>query len=130
MLAPAIWVLLFAAGAASIPSFLVFRLRRDLHRLRSDAATAQELYETFKRLSGELETLQTRLRSIEASREQQADWLAKSESIHLNRRGQILRLHKNGESEAAIASALRIHASEVKLIIKIHELSRSTAALT
>ena len=43
--------------------------------------------------------------------------------LNLNRRGQMLRLHRRGESIQAIASALGISQGEVKLTIRMQELS-------
>ena len=45
-----------------------------------------------------------------------------STPINLNRRGQLLRMHRRGESIPAIASALGISQGEVKLTVRMQEL--------
>ncbi len=41
---------------------------------------------------------------------------------NVNRRGQIMRLHRSGESISSIASALGVSQGEVKLMVKVQEL--------
>jgi hypothetical protein len=46
------------------------------------------------------------------------------QSLNLNKRGQVLRMQRRGESPETIAAALRIPQNEVTLLLKVHELSR------
>jgi DNA-binding NarL/FixJ family response regulator len=71
--------------------------------------------------------METRLADSENRRQQDAEWLAQAESLNLNRRGQVLRLHRRGEAPSSIASALRLSPGEVKLIIKVFELGRENS---
>ncbi len=43
--------------------------------------------------------------------------------INLNKRGQILQLHRRGDSVSSIAQVLHIAKAEVRLVIRVHELS-------
>lgn len=45
-------------------------------------------------------------------------------SLNLNKRGQVLRMQRRGETPETIAAALRIPQNEVTLLLKVHELSR------
>jgi hypothetical protein len=46
------------------------------------------------------------------------------QSLNLNKRGQVLRMQRRGETPETIAAALRIPQNEVALLLKVHELSR------
>jgi hypothetical protein len=46
------------------------------------------------------------------------------QSLNLNKRGQVLRMQRRGETPETIAAALRIPQNEVTLLLKVHELSR------
>jgi hypothetical protein len=46
------------------------------------------------------------------------------QSLNLNKRGQVLRMRRRGETPETIAAALRIPQNEVALLLKVHELSR------
>lgn len=46
------------------------------------------------------------------------------QSLNLNKRGQVLRMKRRGETPETIAAALRIPQNEVTLLLKVHELSR------
>jgi hypothetical protein len=43
--------------------------------------------------------------------------------INLNKRGQILQLHRRGDSVSCIAQVLHLAKAEVRLVIRVHELS-------
>ncbi len=45
--------------------------------------------------------------------------------LDLTRRAQVLRLHRNGQSSAQIASMLALPRGEVELLIKIHQLRQA-----
>ena len=47
---------------------------------------------------------------------------ASAAPANINRRGQIMRLHRSGESISSIASALGVSHGEVKLMVKVQEL--------
>jgi Sec-independent protein translocase protein TatA len=74
----------------------------------------------------EFKELQGRLTEIEQQRAAPvAEWFSDPASVNLNRRGQVLRLYRRGESANEIASSLGVSQGEVKLIIRMHEMSRS-----
>ena len=46
-------------------------------------------------------------------------------TINLNRRGQVLRLARRGDSITQIASTLGLSKGEVMLIVKVHEITKN-----
>lgn len=79
----------------------------------------------------EIAPLQIRLSKLEAQhaqaleqRKHHADWISEAESLNLNHRGQVIRLHRRGDSVADIASALRMGQAEVLLMTKIYDLAQ------
>jgi hypothetical protein len=112
---------------AAVPLWLFFRLRSEFNQFSQftrKAVTEQELMDTRATLEIRLAELEMRIAAFDDRRQQDADWLAQAESLNLNRRGQVLRLHRRGESPSSIASALRLAPGEVKLIIKVFELGQ------
>jgi hypothetical protein len=77
--------------------------------------------------SGELQEVRTRLQEWERERRSAAEQGAESESLNLNRRAQILSLHRKGKRVQEIASVLRIPQGEVELMVKVHDLSQSAS---
>jgi DNA-binding NarL/FixJ family response regulator len=89
------------------------------------AVTRAEFDTRWSEVITELETLRTRLAVTEAQPPPAQDW--KPQSLNLNRRGQILRLHGKGRTPAEIASDLQISQGEVELLLKVHDWSAATA---
>jgi DNA-binding NarL/FixJ family response regulator len=118
-------VLGLAAGATAI--WFYFRLRGEFDlfsQFTRKAITEEEFTSRLAGLEVRLAELEARLADSNARRQQDAEWLAQAESLNLNRRGQVIRLHRRGESPASIAQTLRLAPGEVKLIIKVFELGR------
>lgn len=91
------------------------------------AASHRELAETVASLAAQLDEMRSQMAELEGPRTLLAEWFPETAAVNLNRRGQVLRLHRRGESPDDIASALSLSQGEVKLIIKVHQLSRNVA---
>ena len=108
-------LLFWAPAALLVPAILAaayfyFSLKVELSLLARRAVTRAELDSRFSEIVTELETVRTRLMATESQPAPAQDW--KPQSLNLNRRGQILRLHGKGRTPAEIASDLQI--SQVK----------------
>lgn len=115
-----------AAVAISLPLVLYTRLKAEAKML------ADRLREMESSLT-EIAPLQIRLSKLEAQhaqfleqRKHHADWISEAESLNLNHRGQVIRLHRRGDSVADIASALRMGQAEVLLMTKIYDLAQES----
>jgi hypothetical protein len=84
----------------------------------------EQLSRDTKVLNARLAALEARLNNIDQSRKEHSEWLSQAEGLNLNRRGQVLRLHRRGDSASDIASTLRMGKGEVQLMIKVYELGR------
>ena len=119
MLALLITGLISSAGL-SIALFLQHRRLMDC-MTRLDAAESRSV-EDLKLGTTRLEQFESRLEKLEQATDSRSDWISRLESVNLNRRGQVLRLHQKGHSVAEIASALRIGQAEVSFTIKVAEI--------
>lgn len=117
-------ILICAALGASLPLCLFFFLlsKAEARRLSRQMITRDELCEKIAELQSRIEQVSNQTKQVE-SKSQMVSWTPEAGSFNLNRRGQILRLHRRGESVAEIASALKISSGEVKLVLKVQELS-------
>lgn len=104
------------------------RVRAEMRKSAHEAAGKQDLLEATSALSDRVCALEERLANLEASKADQLNWVAGTESLNLNKRGQVLRLHRRGDSVPDIASALRVGLGEVKLMIKVQEIFRELPA--
>ncbi len=123
VLACAGMVMALAAAVAQIVLFISFK--RKMCAQQEEIAAYDGIPQKLNELGKEIGQMQLRLDEIERRRTPLADWSPESASVHLNRRGQVLRLHRRGESSVQIASALGLVQGEVKLIIRLHELTRA-----
>jgi len=129
--------LLLCAGVA-ISTFLFISLRNEIRRLRSSAVSKEELaLQPNKDLTVQLqelkiyvERLHTRVADLQPSAPPTGERVLETTSVNLNREGQVLRLHRRGTSISDIATALKLPAGEVRLIVKVYELSRSFPTVT
>lgn len=117
-------IVICAALGASLPLCLFFFLwsKAEARRLSRQMITRDELSEKIAELQSRIEQVSNQTKQTEA-KSQTVSWTPEAGSFNLNRRGQILRLHRRGESVAEIASALKISSGEVKLVLKVQELS-------
>jgi DNA-binding CsgD family transcriptional regulator len=118
-----------AGGAAVAVILFVFltvivSLRRKTRCLKAEAMAREEVSDKLNGLGNELDQIRTRMAELEQRRNPLSEQLGEPASVHLNRRGQVLRLYRRGESSAEIASSLGLSQGEIKLIIKIHEMAR------
>ncbi len=124
-LATSLFSVLFAIFAASV--WMHLRLRAELSALSLKSVTGQDLAERTGAIAEQIASLENRIQNVEQSRTDHSEWISQAESLNLNRRGQVLRLHRRGDSVSEIASALRVGQGEVKLMIKVHEICRDSA---
>lgn len=117
-----------ALAASGAFLMLAFWVRRKLQAVEEKTALSDTLPQKWTELESGLKGLEERIVELETSRTPAAEWFADTGAVNLNSRGQVLRLHRRGESADHIASLLGLSHGEVKLIIKVHELSRSDPA--
>jgi DNA-binding NarL/FixJ family response regulator len=124
--APLLALLLVLLLGAAVYGFLLIKV--ELRLLAKRAATRAELESATRKWTGEFEELRARLSEAERERHSSlAGSSAEPESLNLNRRAQILGLHRKGKRVQEIASALHIPQGEVELMVKVHDLSRSAS---
>jgi hypothetical protein len=126
-----IWELLLtdlvsAAAAAYIPFRFYKKLRAEVNALQPRLSEAETLIQDLKPLAARADALEMQLKEVQGQNKKQTDWLSEAESLNLNHRGQVIRLHRRGDSIADIASALHMGQGEVLLITKIYEISQET----
>jgi len=121
-------ILICAAVGSALPLcvFVFLWTKAEARRLSRQMITRDELYERITELQNRIEQVSNDAKQTE-SKNQAAIWSPEAGSFNLNRRGQILRLHRRGESVAEIASALKVSSGEVKLVLKVQELSTTPA---
>ena len=123
-------LLFWAPAVLLVPAILAaayfyFSLKVELRLVARRAVTRAELDSRWSEIITEMETLRARLMATETQPAPAQDW--KSQSLNLNRRGQILRLHGKGRTPAEIASDLQISQGEVELLVKVHDWSAASA---
>lgn len=123
-----------AAGAALLlgtPLCLSFlrSWKADLRRLSERATISGEIEAKLAQLAGELVEIRSRLSECEGVRQAATGWPAEAAAVNLNRRGQILRLHRRGKSIPEIAAALHVSRGEIELLVKVQDISQNTSTL-
>lgn len=116
--------ILIALAASGAVIALFGSLKKEIGLLGHDASTANALAEKITEIQKQVEQIRSQVAELEQRRSPAADWSAEPASVNLNRRGQVLRLHRKGEPSSQIASALGMSQAEVRLIVKVHELTR------
>lgn len=124
---PAVLASLVTLLAAALPVYFYVRLKAEMRKLLTQLATQNDVTKAAGALAERMTGLELRLDVSEQNKAEHDEWISEAESLHLNRRGQVLRLYKRGDSVPEIASALRVGQGEVKLIVKVYELSRSSS---
>jgi len=97
-------------------------LKRQIRRVRQELAPDPAVPENLKELRSEIEQLSSRLSEVE-QRRSPLDWTPEPGSVNLNRRGQVLRLHRRGDSVAHIAQTLGLSQGEVELMVKLQQMA-------
>jgi hypothetical protein len=109
-------------GLASL--LLVGRTRAKIHKLACHTIFRSELDEKLEPLEAQLTFLSNRLTKLDEAKTRDAEWAAQAENLNLNRRGQVIRMYRRGESTPGIAAALRMPRADVALMIKVFEISK------
>jgi hypothetical protein len=115
------------APLAGLAVYLFLSLKREMRVLARRPAPGGEASAALRELTDQLEEVRTRLSELERGRSGPASWNAEPEALNLNRRGQILRLHRKGKPVSEIATALHIPLGEVELMVKVYDLSQNGA---
>ena len=114
------------AGLIVLVCGILYVQRRRSARLpaREAHAPAAATQEALAELTSQIGQLRSRLEEVEQRKSPLSDWAAaEPTSVNLNRRGQVLRLYRRGDSVAHIASALGLSTGEVSLIVKVQEMT-------
>jgi hypothetical protein len=101
---------------------LCVRLKRKAARARGDLEAERERLAEIEGVSRRVNALEARLGELDEKLVPPAAGISLPDSVHLNRRGQILKLHRAGHSAPQIASSLRVSQGEVQLTLKLHTL--------
>jgi hypothetical protein len=115
-----IWAAVFVT--AGLIAYFSVKLRIETRKTRRALDDHQGTAAEITLLASRLTSVELQVQQIRDQRASHAEWISSSESLNLNRRGQVLRLHTRGDSVPAIADALRMGQAEVRLMIKVHEL--------
>jgi DNA-binding NarL/FixJ family response regulator len=121
--------LALAIPFAALCLYLVLALKREVRALTKRVSARPELEADIRRLSAELEELRSRLEDCQQPRASTAAWMPQPAAVNLNRRGQILRLHRKGKSLQEIAEILQVSHGEVGLMVKVHDISAVSGSL-
>ena len=116
--------ILVTIAASSALIALFFSLKKEVAALEQEIGAHREVSGKFDEIQKQVEQIRTEIGELEQRRSGAADWSSEPGSLNLTRRGQVLRLHRRGEPAAQIASALGLSQGEVRLIVKVHELTR------
>ncbi len=124
LLSPGLPYVLLAAGlTACIVLFISLKLEI---RRKPGSSNGGNVEETVDGLSAAFEQIRARLDDAVQPQPSPTVWSGNA-SINLNRRGQVLRLFRRGDTSRQIASALSIRRGEVDLIIKVHRMVLNSA---
>ncbi|MGA3024967.1 MAG: hypothetical protein ABSF98_09375 [Bryobacteraceae bacterium] len=120
LLSPGLPYVVLAAGLiACIVLFLSLKL--ELRRQSGLSRGRNRLEETVDGLSAAFEQIRVRLEETTQPPPVSPVWSG-NPSVNLNRRGQVLRLFRRGDTPRQIASTLGMRQGEVDLIIKVHQM--------
>ncbi|HXI40133.1 MAG TPA: hypothetical protein VNH83_09145 [Bryobacteraceae bacterium] len=106
------------AGSCLLYAFIVHLEMRTLSR------RGLERHERLENRLALMAEAAERMQSQLEETERPAPAAQPGQSLNLNKRGQVLRMRRRGETPETIAAALRIPQNEVTLLLKVHELSR------
>jgi hypothetical protein len=119
------------AGAALlvlIAGVFALLLYRQIRQIRRELEGERERMERLQDLPQRLDDFQARVDELNERTVPPGGWVPAPESVHLNRRGQVLKLHRGGHSVCEIASNLGVSQGEVRLTLKLHGLMRAPAS--
>lgn len=99
-------------------------LKREIESAAKHPGPDPAIESALTELALEIGRLRVRLEEVEQRKAPLSDWAtAEPSSVNLNRRGQVLRLYRRGDSVAHIASTLGLSTGEVALIVKVQEMA-------
>ena len=99
-------------------------LKREIESAAKPHGPDPEIQSALTELAVQVGQLRLRLEEVEGRKTPLSDWAtAEPSSLNLNRRGQVLRLYRRGDSVAHIASTLGLSTGEVALIVKVQEMA-------
>ena len=105
--------------------YLFWSARAEARRISLRITEEADISGRLARLEAGLNQLKAELKERAAYSEKpvRAEYSPGTCPINLNKRGQILQLHRRGDSVSSIAQILHLAKGEVKLVIRVHELS-------
>jgi predicted PurR-regulated permease PerM len=104
---------------------LFFYLRAAIHQLTTTAANKEEVTAEIASLREGIQQTRNTLHELQESRAAHLDRASELSAVNVTTQGQVLRLHRRGESIPAISSALRLAVGEVSLIVKVYEMTKA-----
>ncbi|MBV8832922.1 MAG: hypothetical protein JO217_14750 [Acidobacteriaceae bacterium] len=107
---------------ASVSLRIVFRLKERLDTMSVALSNAESLRAELLESKKALDALALRVEEVERRRFIPAEPAADAASLNLNRHGQVLRLHRKGDTPGQIASVLGLSQGEVRLTLKLHDM--------
>ncbi len=107
-------------------AFALLRRKWEAERTRFEDLL-KEQQERLDNFHAQLEDYARRLAESEQRYAPAAEAAAFPASLHLNRRGQVVQLHRRGENVRNIACLLGMSQGEVKLMIKLHDINGAGA---
>lgn len=108
-------------AAAAMSVFLLLRVQWLLRAASAVARSGDASQVATAELEVRLETLTREVRELER-RPEFSGGNAMS-GMNINKRTQVLRLHRRGESPQAIAASLGLRRREVELLVKVHTMA-------
>ena len=104
---------------------LAWAQRRLRHRLRSQSQELREVEKTVAELQARLNKVNDELRETRDQVGLLEPPPAARSGMNITTRTSAIRLHRNGKNEMEIADALRVPQQEIRLLLKVHQLSRT-----
>lgn len=116
-------LMLIATGVAFV------WLKREIESAARPRGPDPAITSALTELADQVGQLRLRVEELEQRKAPLSDWAtAEPSSLNLNRRGQVLRLYRRGDSVAHIASTLGLSTGEVALIVKVQEMAPGRSA--
>lgn len=126
--APLLGTLILVAAGLLLCVVLFLLLKIEVHALgRRSEARRQALETRLTQLEQAVAELRADLRETEERTGVLAPPVAPRSGMNLTTRAQALRMYRRGEPPERIAAALQIPENEVRLLIKVHQLSAGGA---
>ena len=113
---------LLVSGALTI---LFFSLRTRVQQMSANLASKEDVASELASLRQEMRESRAVLRELEEARAACMDRTSEISAVNVTSHGQVLRLHRRGESVPAISSALQLPLGEVSLIVKVYEMTKT-----